>query len=265
MSSSSSSLVKLLRHANGVARVELSRGAKLNALTVDMITTVIEHAQTLASDRSVKAVVLAGEGRAFCAGIDLSVLRDVTSLAVLFRRTGPLALPRANVVQSMPLAFRSLVPVPVICALKGEVFGAGLQLALGADLRFGQRGPDLRLSLMEARWGIIPDVAISETTRGLLRPDVLMHLAITADQVGGDEALRLGLLTRLVDANVEDEAMAYATRLAESSNVDALRAFKRLLWEGAYPPRDAGLLLEEKLQHEIISSPAFRAKMAAGK
>jgi enoyl-CoA hydratase/carnithine racemase len=264
--SSSSSLVKLMRHANGVAHIELNRASKLNALSVEMIGSVVEHAETIASDKSVRAVVLSGDGRAFCAGIDLSVLRDASSLSVLFKRSTSASLTAAlqcNVVQSLPLALRHTIKVPVICALKGQVFGAGLQLALGADVRLAQDDDALQLSLMEARWGIIPDVAISETTRALLRPDVLLHLGWTADKVGAKEALRLGLVTRLVSSDVDAQALLYASQLVEKSNPDALRAWKRLVWEAVHPPRDAGLLLEEQLQREILASPAFKAKMAA--
>lgn len=252
-------MIRLLRQG-AVAHVQLARSNKLNALNVEMIQSLIENARTISSDKSVKGVVLTGEGRCFSAGIDLATLANPSNLSTLFSRSPPLASPRANLVQTMALCWRE-IPVPVICALKGEVFGAGLQLALGADLRFAAR--DAKLSLMEAKHGIIPDVGISETTKALVRPDVLMMLAWSAETVSADDALRYGLVTKVVDGDADAAVLEYATRLAEHANVDALRAFKRLVMSTVLAPSETSLQLEEDLQRGILASPVFKAKVAA--
>jgi len=260
----SGGLVTLKRLAAGVAHVQLTRASKLNALTVPM-QDLVETANALASDSAVRCVVLSGEGKSFSAGIDLGALSDASNMKAIFSHAPPLASPRANLVQTLAVCWRR-VPVPVFVALKGDVFGAGLQLALGGDVRFA--APAARLSIMEAKHGLIPDCGISETARGIVRPDVLKLLAWSAELVSARDAERFGLVTRVLDdsaADVDQYTLDYAGKLASTANGDALRGVKRLVHETMIAPaaqQDAGLALEEAIQLQILGSPAFQQKMA---
>lgn len=252
----SGALVTVKRLASGVAHVQLTRASKLNALTVGMMQELIEAANNLRADAAVKSVVLSGEGKSFSAGIDLSVLSDQNNMKTIFAHAAPHASPRANLVQTLAICWRQ-VPVPVFVSLKGNVFGAGLQLALGGDVRFA--AANARLSIMEAKHGLIPDCGISETARGIVRPDVLKLLAWSAETFSGREAERFGLVTRVVDdavPDVDQYTLDYADRLVASSNIDALRGFKRLVHETMIAPiaeLDAGLRMEESIQLAILA------------
>ena len=182
--SSSGGLVTLKKLASGVVHVQLTRASKLNALTVGMMQDLVESANTLSADSAVRCVVLSGEGKSFSAGIDLGALSDPSNMKAIFSHEPPFASPRANLVQTLAVCWRR-VPVPVFVSLKGDVFGAGLQLALGGDVRFA--APTTRLSIMEAKHGLIPDCGISETARGIVRPDVLKLLAWSAELVSARE------------------------------------------------------------------------------
>jgi len=242
-----------------VAVVTLSRPEKRNALDPETFDALDGTARELSADRELRAVVLAGAGKSFCAGIDLASFAggEAVFRKLLARREGE----AANLAQRAGWAWREC-PVPVIAALQGEVFGGGLQLALGADLRIAR--PDTRLSVMEIRWGLIPDMSGSQTLRGLVRRDVALELAWTGRIVPGEEALALGLVTRLADDPLA-EAIALAESIARRSP-DAVRGTKQLFnhaWEG---PAHDGLALEAELQMQILGRPnqmeAVRAGMA---
>ena len=229
----------------GVADVRLARADKLNALDVAMFEALAEAGQQLAQDRSLRAVVLSGEGRAFCAGIDLSSLG--AGGRNLFER-GPES--PANFAQSAAWVWKTL-PVPVIAAVHGVAFGGGLQIALAADIRFV--APDARLSVMEIKWGLVPDMSGSQTLRRLVRLDVAKELTFTGRIVSGSEAVELGLATQLSDTPRE-AALELARQIATKSP-DAIRAGKRLLEETGELGVEAGLLLEEELQRSVIGKP----------
>ncbi|MGD9386704.1 MAG: crotonase/enoyl-CoA hydratase family protein [Gammaproteobacteria bacterium] len=242
-----------------VAVVSLARPDKRNALDIAMFEALDEAAGSLATDPELRAVVLTGEGRSFCAGLDLAAFASGASemRKLLDRPDGEVA----NLAQRVGWNWRQC-PVPVIAALHGEVFGGGLQVALGADLRFAR--PDARLSVMEVRWGLIPDMAGSQTLRNLVRRDVALELAWTGRVVGGEEALALGLVTRLAEDPLA-EAVALAETIAGHSP-DAVRGVKRLFNEAWHSGEEAALRLEEALQLQIIGRPnqmeAVRAGMA---
>ncbi|HEX2485570.1 MAG TPA: crotonase/enoyl-CoA hydratase family protein [Myxococcota bacterium] len=235
---------------DGVADVRLNRPDKLNALDAEMFDALVAAGESLARERGVRAVVLSGEGRAFCAGLDFSGFRQTAQGGPsrnLFDRSAPSP---ANHAQRAAWIWREL-PVPVIAAVHGVAYGGGLQIALAADVRL--LAPDARLSVRELHWGLVPDMSGTQTLRHLVRLDVAKELTYTARIVGAEEAVRLGLATRVAESP-RDEAFALAREIAGRSP-DAVRAAKRLL-EGAYEGDVAsGLRLEEELQRSVIGKP----------
>jgi len=235
---------------DGVADVRMNRPEKMNALDQAMFEALVETGKALAADRTVRAVVLSGEGRAFCAGLDFASFMGMAS-----RNEGPGLLERefgnaANYAQRAAWVWTE-IPAPVIAAVHGVAFGGGLQIALGADLRLV--APDARLSVMEIKWGLIPDMTGTQTLRHLVRLDVAKELTFTGRIVEGAEAVALGLATR-VSAAPLDDALAMARDIAGKSP-DAIRAGKHLLNRAGVSSVEEGLRLEEKLQRGLIGSP----------
>jgi enoyl-CoA hydratase/carnithine racemase len=233
--------------ADGIADVRLNRPDKLNAIDTGMFAALSEAAADLAKREGVRAVVLSGSGRGFCAGLDLAALGSGTGLpeSVQERTHGI-----ANLYQHAVWGWREL-PVPVIAAVHGVAFGGGLQVALAADVRIVT--PDAKLAVMEARWGLVPDMCGIALLRGLVRDDVARELTYTARQVSGTEAVALGLATRVAD-DPHGAAVELATRIAAASP-RAVRAAKRLFALS----QDAGageILLAESLEQEqLLAGP----------
>lgn len=232
-----------------VAEVTMERADKFNAVDMAMIDALVDAARRVAEDDSIRAVVLSGAGDNFCAGIDLDIF---TSPEPPFSPEAMRPQPGgdANLFQRPALVWRE-VPVPVIAAVHGICYGAGLQIALGADLRIV--APSSRLSVMEVKWGIVPDMGITVTARGLLRPDRLKELALTGRVVDGAEAVSLGLATRL-----DDEPLAAARQLARDiagRSPDATAGVKHLLNAGAAAAEADALALEAAIQLQILGRP----------
>jgi len=238
----------------GVADVRLTRPEKLNACDIAMFEALVEAADGLAADRSLRAVVLSGEGRGFSAGIDVSAFGGAGGRN-LFERSD--ASP-ANFVQRSAWAWREL-SVPVVAAVHGVCFGAGLQIALAADVRFV--APDARLSVMEIKWGLVPDVSGTRTLIHLVRDDVARELVYTGRQVSGSEAAALGLASHLSDTPHE-AALVLAREIAARSP-SAIRADKRLLNASRQIDDAAGLRLEEGLQRSVMGKPNQREAVQA--
>jgi enoyl-CoA hydratase/carnithine racemase len=237
---------------DGVADVRLIRTDKMNALDNAMFEALVATGERLKTEKGVRAVVLSGEGRAFCAGLDMGNFGQMASGER--RAAGNLETPRtpggANRAQQAVMAWRE-IPVPVIAAVHGVAFGGGFQLALGADLRFVT--PDARMSVMEIKWGLVPDMAGIALLRGLLRDDVARELTFSGRVFSGQEALALGLATR-VCADPYAEALAFAKEVA-AKNPDAIRAGKRLLDLAVEADQRAILLAETTEQVKLIGSP----------
>lgn len=235
---------------DGVAIVTLNRPDKLNALDLDMFRAIGNAAQALGSQKSLRAVILRGAGRAFCAGLDFASFAAMAGGSggqeLLERREGKLG----NLAQHVAWVWQEL-PVPVIAAVHGVAFGGGLQIALGADLRIV--APDAQLSIMEIKWGLIPDMSGSQTLRRLVRLDVAKELTFTGRIVRGEEAVQLGLATRCA-ADPFAEALALAREIAGRSP-DAIRAAKRLWNEATQLSVADGLALEQQLQLSLIGKP----------
>lgn len=230
MSNSSNERV-LVTIESGVADVRLNRPDKMNALDITMLEALIETARRLASTPDLRAVVLSGEGRAFCAGLDMGRMASIADGSEAKPPAGSGKGPRgprthgiSNRSQYASMVWREL-PVPVFAALHGAVLGGGLQVALGADVRYV--APDAKLSVMEMKWGLVTDMACTALTRGLVRADVMRELIYSARMLNGAEACAVGLATHVVD---DPRAAALeAARQVAQKNPHAVRAAKRLL------------------------------------
>lgn len=212
----------------GVADVRLNRPDKMNALDTDMFRALNATTEELAADPSLRCVVLSGEGRSFCAGLDFSGFQGMTD------RSEPSSDDPADIVavsdgrithhgQQAVYGWTEL-PVPVIAAVHGHALGGGIQLALGADIRIV--APDAKLSVLEIRWGLIPDMTGTQALINLVGLDVAKELTFTGRTVSGEEAVALGLCTR-VSEDPHGDALAMAADIATKSP-DAIRAAKRL-------------------------------------
>lgn len=241
---------------NGVADVRLNRPEKLNAIDKAMFTAIKELGVSLGSDASLRAVVLSGEGRGFCGGIDLeSLMGDLASAKELLARDSESP---ANFVQQAAWVWREL-PVPVIAAIHGAAYGAGLQVAMGADIRIV--APDARLSLREIHWGLVPDIAITQTLRNLVAIDVAKELTFTGREVSGSEAHSLNLAT-YVDEDPHARAMNLAQQIAARSP-EAVRAAKRLWNEASNSSIEDALKLESELQAALITGTNHKEAVMA--
>ena len=231
-----------------VATVRLNRPEKRNAIHLPMFEELADCGRELRAAPAVRAVVLAGSGEAFCAGLDTALFATVDP-AVLGTLLEPRQGSPANLFQAAAWTWRDL-QVPVVCALHGVVYGAGLQIALGADIRIA--APATRFSIREVVWGLVPDMGLSVLARGLVPPDVLRELAYTGRVFDGAEALRHRFVTRL-----EDEPLAAAEAVAAAiaaRSPDAVRAMKRLFAEGLLLPAAEALRLEAELQAGLIGT-----------
>ncbi|MBW2241676.1 MAG: crotonase/enoyl-CoA hydratase family protein [Deltaproteobacteria bacterium] len=235
---------------DGIADVRMVRGDKMNAVDLDMFIALIDAGLEIAEDKKVRVVVLSGEGRAFCSGLDIPSL-----MSGGVDRSGPNLLDRtpespANIAQRCAWVWQE-VPVPVIAAVHGVAYGAGFQIAMGADIRYV--APDARLSIREAHWGLIPDVAATQTARHVVGLDVLKELTFTGRVVSGTEAKELRIATHVSEAPHAD-AMVLAKEIA-SRNPHAVRAGKQL-WNQAFQGTiEEGLKLETELQKTLLGSP----------
>jgi len=232
---------------NQVATVTLSRAAKQNALDFSMFEALTAAGVELAGRRDVRAVVLRGDGDHFCSGMDVSVFQGGSIDPKLL---APSEDSPANFFQRPAYIWREL-PMPVICAVKGNTFGGGLQIALGADIRIAS--PGARLSIMEVQWGLIPDLAITTTLRHILPVDKLKLLTYTGRVLSGSEALVWGLVTDVAD-DPDQAAQDLAAGIA-SLSPDAIRGAKRLI-NTAWSLNEADALgLEARIQSGILTSP----------
>src|SRR5947209_839267 len=233
--------------ADHVALVTLTRPEKHNALDLAMFEGIIGAATRLRSEPGVRAVVIHGEGPSFCSGLDIAGMMADQGANGL---TDPLNAEPPNWFQRAAYDWTQ-VPVPVIAAIHGNCLGGGLQIALAADIRIAT--PDTRLSVMEVKWGLIPDMSITRTLPRLVGIDVAKELTYTARVFSGEEAVRLGVVTR-VAADPLAAARELAAEIADRSP-DAVRGAKRL-YESAWPAPAAGALeLETALQTALMGSP----------
>ncbi len=247
--------------ADGVAEVTLNRPDKLNALDPATFEAIIAAGERLAQARGLRAVVLTGAGKGFCAGLDKETFAAIASagqrptLGDIAKRTHGLA----NMWQQAVYVWRTL-PAPVIAAIHGVALGGGFQIALGADIRYV--APDARLSILEIKWGLVPDMAGIALMRELARADVIRELSLTGRVFSGAEAPAYGFATAL-HADPLAAARATASEIA-SRSPDAVRALKRLLNLASDADTAAILLAESKEQAKLIGSPNQIEAVRAG-
>ena len=246
-----------IRVDHHVALVTLARPDKHNALDLPMFEQIVAAAERLASEPGVRAVVLHGDGPSFCSGLDVASIMaaggGVSGLTDQVESEPP------NLFQRVAYDWIRL-PVPVIAALHGNCLGGGLQIALGADIRIAAL--DTRLSVMEVKWGLIPDMSITRTLPRLVSIDVAKELTYTGRVFSGDEALSLGVVTR-----VADDPLAAARQLAAEiagRSPDAVQRAKRLYNRSWTSSARDSLALEAELQLQLIGSPNQLAAVTAG-
>ncbi len=243
----------------GVADVRLVRADKMNALDDAMFEALVTTGDAIKKDKTIRAVVLSGEGRAFCAGLDMGNFgRMADGSRTRERPAGAddnLGLANrthgiSNRAQYAVWVWRE-IPVPVIAAVHGVAFGGGFQLALGADMRYV--APDTRMAVLEIKWGLVPDMAGTQIMRHLAREDVVRELTYTGRIFSGLEAKEYGFATRVCD-DPRAEALATAHEIAGKSP-HAIRAGKRLLNEAVITDPKSGLIQETVEQVALIGSP----------
>lgn len=244
---------------NHIARVTLTRGDKMNALDPAMFDAIIEAGESLVDNDDIRAVVLAGEGDSFCAGLDImsfgALAAQDPSKALMPRTNGD-----SNKFQQVCMVWQK-IPVPVIAALKGVAIGGGLQIALGADIRIA--APGTRLSVLEMKWGLVPDMGGMVILPRLVRSDVLRKLIYTNDMIDAAQAEAWGLVTELAD-DPEAAALALAEQIAGKSP-SAIRAAKALIGYAETNLADVGavLLEESRAQADLIGKPHQMEVIAA--
>ena len=233
--------------ADGIAHVRLARADKLNALDPAMFEALAAVIDRLAGAVEVRCVLLSGEGRGFCAGLDMAAMAGMAGMQtgdagtlLTTERTHGLA----NLAQQVAWGWRAL-PQPVVAALHGVVLGGGLQVASGADIRLV--AADARLSVRELHWGIVPDMAGYALWRGTVRDDVLRECTYSAREFDGTDAVALGFATR-VAADPLAEAQALCRAIA-GRNPDAIRAAKRLFAVAA--DGDAATILRAESDEQV--------------
>ena len=238
---------------DGVADVRLARGEKLNAIDRAMFDALAGAIDALSSRADLRAVVLSGEGEGFCSGLDMVAMAggDLAGLDLSARKHGP-----ANLVQQVAWGWRTL-PVPVIAAVHGVVFGGATQIMAGADIRLAH--PATRFAIREVHWGIVPDMGGFALWRGV-REDVLREWVYTAREFDAAEAQSAGFVTRLVE-DPRGEALALAARIAERSP-DAVRSAKRLFGAMRAAPEEM-LAMESAEQVALMQGANFREAVRA--
>lgn len=237
----------------GVADVRLDRPDKMNAVDGAMFDALVEAGEVCAADRSIRAIVLSGEGRGFCAGLDFGSFQAMASGP---RREGGgerLLDNEGRITSRGQQAVYTWTEqrVPVIAAIHGPALGAGFQLALGADIRFIH--PEASMSVLEIRWGLIPDMTGTQMLPRLVGLDVAKELTFTGRMVPGTECVELGLATHLSDAPRAD-AIALAREIAAKSP-DAIREGKRLLSQVGQVTVAEQFADEARTMASLIGSP----------
>lgn len=235
-------LVKFEKN-NGIATVTLNRPEKRNAMSFALLKDLVRTANLIKKDRSIRCVILTGEAQVFSAGIDLSDLNNPKNTAYA---AWELIKPGQSLFQKAFLIWQEL-PVPVIAAMEGFCFGAGMQLALAADVRIAH--PKTQMSIMESRWGLVPDMGLTRSLKGVIGLDLAKELTLTARIFDAGYAKEIGLVTHL-----DESPLSRAQALAEemlSRSPDALTAVKRVLDAMEHEP-DKALRLEKIWQLKLL-------------
>ena len=246
-----------------VAHVVLARADKMNALDTQMIEGIESVGEIIKADKTIRAVVLSADGEHFCAGLDksnftsllenanMSLDSDKQSVSKAGHKKSIKLVERthgiANVYQYVVWMWRELT-MPVIVAIQGITFGGGLQLMLGGDCRFASLNS--RFSILEMKWGLIPDMGGLQIMRNLVRDDVIRMLSYTAQEFTAEQAKEWGFITDIVEDPVA-HAIGLADEIARQSP-DAIRATKKVIGESYSLSVEEGLLLEAQEQDKLL-------------
>lgn len=247
------SLVSIEMVEDHIVDVRLNRPEKYNALSPEMFSDLVSAGESLMDRKDVRAVVISGQGPGFCAGLDMGSFQGMADRS---KRERPVVEPKKpssnrpeNAAQRAAYIWKRL-PMPVIAALHGVAYGGGCQIALAADIRFA--APDAKMSVLEIKWGIIPDMSLTQTLRDLVGMDVAKELTFTGRILNAEQAHELGMIT-----HVSRDPLASAFELAReiaSKNPDAIRAGKQLYETSWHADERTGLALEASLQSDLIGS-----------
>lgn len=228
---------------NGIATVYLNRPEKRNAMSFALLQELVTTAKKIENDRSIRCVILTGEASVFSAGIDLADLNNPKNRAYA---AWELIKPGQSLFQKAFLIWQEL-PVPVLAAIEGYCFGAGMQLALAADIRIAH--PQTQMSIMETRWGLVPDMGLTRSIKGIIGLDLAKELSLTARIFNGEYAKQIGLVTHLADTPLE-QAQHLAEEMLQRSP-DALAAVKQVLDAMEHHPKKS-LRLEKIWQLKLL-------------
>lgn len=251
---------------NHIAHVRFARPEKMNALDNKMFEAIPMVGEQLREDPSIRVVVVSGSGGNFCAGLDKSNFSSILEKqgVSISAEDDPMVLAErthgiANAVQYVVWMWREL-PMPVIAAVEGVALGGGLQIALGADFRYA--APDSRFSILELKWGLVPDMSSTQIMRHMIRDDVIRELTYTAKMFDAEKAKEWGFITDIVD-----DPVAHAMKTAQDialKNPHAIRAAKKIIDASYYQTAAEGLLMESVEQDRIMAKPnQIEAVMAA--
>jgi len=238
---------------NQIAHVNLNRAGKHNALDMAMFYAIKKTINCLKADNQIRAVIVQGNGEDFCSGLDIKAVMKSNRdpLKLLFKW-----LPwQANLAQYVSTGWRN-IPVPVIMAIHGRCWGGGLQIALGGDFRIAT--PDASIAIMEARWGLIPDMGGTLALKELIKLDVAKELAMTGKLINGEQALDYGLVT-YIDENPFERAIELAETISKHSP-DAVAATKKLYNKSWWSNSGLALLRESYYQIRILLGKNFKVK-----
>ncbi|MGH1368674.1 MAG: crotonase/enoyl-CoA hydratase family protein [Maritimibacter sp.] len=241
-----------------IATVTMNRPSKMNALDSTQIEAIVAAGQSLKQAKGVRAVVLTGAGGAFCAGLDTSTMPELAKAANTTGFTGR-THGDSNLFQASAMVWAEL-PMPVIAAVEGFAFGGGFQIMLGADMRIA--APGTKFAIMEAKWGLVPDMGGMVLARKLMRGDVLRQLTYTAEIFESDAALTYGAITEIAPdplARAQDLARAIAAR-----SPDATRSAKALITETEFASTPDVLIAESAAQQALIGQPNQIEAVMAG-
>ncbi len=241
----------IVKEENGVVEVILNRPEKHNSLSMEMFEELVSVGDTLMRDNTVRVVVLHGEGPSFCAGLDLSLMKDVSEAShEVVEKLLKVDEDGLSLAQRSAYIWK-LIPAPVICSIHGVAFGGGCQIALGADIRI--ISPESKMGILESKYGLVPDLAITQTLPYLVPQDIALELTMTGRIFSGADAVDYGLATKLAKEPLVD-AFALAREIADRSpsSIKSIKKLYNTVWqEGS----KSGLSMERRLQSELIGSP----------
>lgn len=232
----------LLAVEDGVAVITLNRPEKLNAWTAAMESRLVAHCRAVAADERVRAVVITGAGRGFCAGADMDLLSDAASGGRMERGGELPGDPRLRHSFGFPYGFLAMLPKPVVAAVNGTAVGLGLVMTLFADVRIV--AADAKLATMFSRRGLIAEWGAAWILPRLVGTGPALDLLLSGRTFSGEEAVSIGLASQAVESGrVREAALDYARELSQRCSPRSLAVIKRQVYAG----------LEQSLREAIAS------------